>query len=170
MRVRVFLRCGRVTGGRLRPSLPCCATKLCISDALAPTKQDRLFDRESLVLVDRTAIGVASMSLQSTLHPIGLLMHPTRWRIVARLLEESLSADALACLLGLRQTNVSNHLQLLRKAGVIEWERHRRCVRYRVASQFVSLIPRLRGCLGVTDATDPVLPADAWNSRVVPRA
>ncbi len=109
------------------------------------------------------------MSLQSTLHPIGVLMHPTRWRIVARLMEEALSADVLARILGLRQTNVSNHLQLLRKAGVIVWERRRRCVRYRVASQCASIFPRLRGALGITDAIDPVLAADAWNSQAVPR-
>ena len=137
---------------------------------LRPSKQHRLFDRESRVLVDRTAIGVPSMSLQSTLHPIGLLMHPIRWRIVARLTEESLSADVLARILAMRQTNVSNHLQLLRKAGVIQWERRRRCVRYRVASQFVSILPRLRGALGITDAIDPVLAADAWNSQAVSRA
>ena len=110
------------------------------------------------------------MSLQSTLHPLGLLMHPTRWRIVARLTEESLSADVLARILAMRQTNVSNHLQLLRKAGVIQWERRRRCVRYRLASLFVSILPRLRGALSITDAIDPVLAADAWNSQAVSRA
>ncbi len=110
------------------------------------------------------------MSLQSTLRPIGVLSHPTRWRIAMLLVERPLCVSDLAAILELRLPNLSNHLKRLRDAGVLEVERRKSLCFYRVAVRFQGLISSIRIALGLSPACNPVSGADEWNSRRVFRS
>lgn len=61
------------------------------------------------------------------------LAHPTRLRIIHALAREPLEVGRLAGLLGITQPNASQHLALMRAAGVVEAERSGREVRYRLS-------------------------------------
>jgi len=105
------------------------------------------------------------MSLRSTLRPVGLLAHPTRWRIIALLVERPLCVSDLSAILELRLPNLSNHLKLLREAGVVEVERRKSLCCYRVPGRLQGLISSIRIGLGLSTACDSVLGADAWNAQ-----
>lgn len=106
------------------------------------------------------------MSL-STLKALRALAHTTRWRIAERLLEHSLSAAELASILQLPRTSVSEHLQIMRKAELLDCQHHKRTVRYNGSRLLVALVSRLRIDLRLSVASDPVLAADAWNAQRV---
>ena len=61
------------------------------------------------------------------------LAHPTRLRIIHLLAREPLEVGRLAGALGITQPNASQHLALMRSAGVVEAERSGREVRYRLS-------------------------------------
>jgi DNA-binding transcriptional ArsR family regulator len=61
-----------------------------------------------------------------------VLADPLRARIVELLADEALCTCHLVEETGARQTNVSNHLRLLREAGIIEPEPHGRFTYYRL--------------------------------------
>lgn len=61
------------------------------------------------------------------------LAHPRRLEIVHQLALGPMSVGHLAGELGLPQPNVSQHLALMRTAGVVEAERDGREIRYRLA-------------------------------------
>jgi DNA-binding transcriptional ArsR family regulator len=61
------------------------------------------------------------------------LAHPTRLRIIHALAQEPLEVGRLAGLLGITQPNASQHLALMRSAGIVEAERSGREVRYRLS-------------------------------------
>jgi ArsR family transcriptional regulator len=60
------------------------------------------------------------------------LADPLRSRIVELLADEQLCTCHLVELTGARQTNVSNHLRVLRQAGVVETEQAGRYTYYRL--------------------------------------
>lgn len=60
------------------------------------------------------------------------LAEPSRLRIVASLREEQLCVCHLAEQLGLSQPLVSNHLRVLREAGLVQTERYRYWTYYRL--------------------------------------
>jgi ArsR family transcriptional regulator len=51
-----------------------------------------------------------------------VLADPLRWKIVTLLASETLCTTHLAMETGARQTNLSNHLRVLRDAGVVDTE------------------------------------------------
>lgn len=61
------------------------------------------------------------------------LAHPRRLEILHRLAEGPVEVGRLAEELGLSQPNVSQHLAVLRSAGVVDAERTGREVRYRLS-------------------------------------
>jgi DNA-binding transcriptional ArsR family regulator len=63
----------------------------------------------------------------------GVLSAETRLRILALLRERDLCVGALACRLGVSQGAVSQHLRILRDAGLVTAERDGYYVHYRVA-------------------------------------
>jgi ArsR family transcriptional regulator len=60
------------------------------------------------------------------------LAEPVRWRIVERLGDEELCVCHLVEDLGLSQPLVSHHLKVLRDAGIVEPERFKQWIYYRV--------------------------------------
>lgn len=62
-----------------------------------------------------------------------VLSSPRRLEILHRLSEEPMEVGRLASELGLSQPNVSQHLAVMRAAGVVDSERDGREIRYRLA-------------------------------------
>jgi DNA-binding transcriptional ArsR family regulator len=61
------------------------------------------------------------------------LAHPRRLQILHRLADGPISVARLATDLGMSQPNASQHLAVMRSAGVVDAERDGREVRYRIA-------------------------------------
>jgi len=61
-----------------------------------------------------------------------VLADPLRMRIVTLLAQEQLCVCHLAAETGARQTNLSNHLRVLREAGLVEAEPYGRFTYYRL--------------------------------------
>ncbi|MFF7934464.1 metalloregulator ArsR/SmtB family transcription factor [Streptomyces sp. NPDC007940] len=73
---------------------------------------------------------------------IRVLADPLRLRIVTLLAQETLCTTHLVEETGARQTNLSNHLKVLREAGVVETEP---CGRYTYYKLCPDVIARLAG-------------------------
>jgi ArsR family transcriptional regulator len=93
---------------------------------------------------------------------VRVLAEPVRAAIVAALATEQLCTCHLVGITGAQQTNVSNHLRVLRDAGVVEAEPAGRYTYYRLrpevfehlAEQFSVLADRARGALVVRRPCD----------------
>jgi ArsR family transcriptional regulator len=91
------------------------------------------------------------MSVDSDL--LRVLSDPLRFRIVTLLAKETLCTTHLIEETGARQTNLSNHLRVLREAGVVETEPCGRYTYYRLcpdviaslAGRFAELAEAARG-------------------------
>lgn len=66
---------------------------------------------------------------------VRVLADPLRARIVGLLAREQLCTCHLAEITGARQTNISNHLRVLREAGLVEAEPAGRYTYYRLRPQ-----------------------------------
>ncbi|MGE5291763.1 MAG: ArsR/SmtB family transcription factor [Micromonosporaceae bacterium] len=85
------------------------------------------------------------------------LADPLRARIVELLADEQLCTCHLAEMTGARQTNISNHLRVLREAGVVEARPAGRYTYYRLrpealaalADHYAALADRARGAAQV---------------------
>lgn len=74
-----------------------------------------------------------------------MLAEPVRAAIVRALADEQLCTCHLVELTGARQTNISNHLRVLREAGLVEAEPAGRYTYYRLRPQ---VLEELAGELG----------------------
>lgn len=76
------------------------------------------------------------------------LANPRRLEIIHRLADGPSEVGRLADQMGIAQPNLSQHLALMRSAGVVEAERNGREVRYRLAdSDIVAACELMRGVL-----------------------
>lgn len=57
----------------------------------------------------------------------------TRWRILCLVYEDALCVCELADVLGMPQSTLSSHLQILRRAGLLDHERCEKWIYYKVA-------------------------------------
>jgi DNA-binding transcriptional ArsR family regulator len=62
-----------------------------------------------------------------------VLAHPARIEILHRLADGPIDVSRLAEAIGTSQPNASQHLAVLRNAGLVEPDRHGREIRYRLA-------------------------------------
>src|SRR5487761_1733067 len=72
---------------------------------------------------------------------IRVLADPVRWKIVNLLARETLCTTHLVEETGARQTNLSNHLRVLREAGVVETEPCGRFTYYRLLPGVFATLP-----------------------------
>ena len=76
------------------------------------------------------------------------LAHPRRLRIIHRLAGGPVEVGRIAVDLGISQPNASQHLAVMRAAGVVEAERNGREVRYRLSDpEIVAACDLMRGVL-----------------------
>ncbi|MGW5850560.1 ArsR/SmtB family transcription factor [Streptomyces sp. NPDC055254] len=71
---------------------------------------------------------------------IRVLADPLRLRIVTLLAKETLCTTHLVEETGARQTNLSNHLKVLREAGVVETEPCGRYIYYRLRPEVIEAL------------------------------
>jgi len=75
---------------------------------------------------------VIDEGLRGRVDALKALAEPVRWEIVQRLAVEDLCVCHLVEELGLAQPLVSHHLKVLRQAGLVEADRYRQWVYYRL--------------------------------------
>ncbi|MCX6561562.1 MAG: metalloregulator ArsR/SmtB family transcription factor [Candidatus Aminicenantes bacterium] len=71
------------------------------------------------------------------------LAHPARLLLVRRLMENERCVSDVEKCLGLSQPNVSQHLRILKEAGIIEGRRERTRICYRIADERVARILKI---------------------------
>ncbi|RYD36613.1 MAG: ArsR family transcriptional regulator [Verrucomicrobiaceae bacterium] len=65
---------------------------------------------------------------------------PTRWRIVRMVMDEPLCVCELADILDMPQSSVSSHVQIIRKAGLLESEKCEKWTYFRVEAKYLKII------------------------------
>lgn len=86
----------------------------------------------------------------------------TRWRILHLVIEEALCVCELADILGMPQSSVSSHVQVIRKAGLLESEKCEKWTYFRVRPAFRKLLREIERAFPYPDAGQ--LAADAMAS------
>lgn len=92
------------------------------------------------------------------------LADPTRWRIVRLVKDQALCVCELAEILEMPQSSVSSHVQVIRKAGLLESEKCEKWTYFRIAPEYRKLIGTLEKFF---ESDDAVLKSDA--ARTVAR-
>jgi len=86
------------------------------------------------------------------------LSDPTRWRIVRLVLNDALCVCELADILEMPQSSVSSHVQVIRKAGLLESEKCEKWTYFQIQPEYRKLIGTLEKFFASADA---ILTADA---------
>lgn len=71
------------------------------------------------------------------------LADPTRWRIVRLVSDEALCVCELADILDMPQSSVSSHVQVIRKAGLLESEKREKWTYFRIDAKYLDLVRSL---------------------------
>jgi len=82
---------------------------------------------------------------------------PIRWRIIRLVSRDALCVCELADILEMPQSSVSSHVQVIRKAGLLESEKCEKWTYFRVQARYLKL---LRALDEQTEETDPVWTED----------
>lgn len=90
------------------------------------------------------------------------LADSTRWRIVRLVLEDALCVCELADIMEMPQSSVSSHVQVIRRAGLLESEKCEKWTYFRISSDYRKLITTLETFFGTSDGA--VLTSDASRS------
>ncbi len=80
---------------------------------------------------------------ENIVHFSRALADPTRWRIIRLVLVEALCVCELADVLGMPQSSVSSHVQVIRKAGLLESEKCEKWTYFRIEPKYRELIGTL---------------------------
>ncbi|MES2922724.1 MAG: metalloregulator ArsR/SmtB family transcription factor [Verrucomicrobiota bacterium] len=86
----------------------------------------------------------------------------TRWRIVRLVLDDALCVCELADILEMPQSSVSSHVQVIRKAGLLESEKCEKWTYFRIDRSHRKLISTLENFFAGSDAA--ILKSDAARS------
>jgi DNA-binding transcriptional ArsR family regulator len=88
-------------------------------------------------------------------HYFGLLADPTRLRILSCLCKEEHPVNEVVRRVGLTQANISRHLNILYKAGVVDRRREGNCVFYHVIDpNFVDICRTVSIAVASRDMTE----------------
>ncbi len=68
------------------------------------------------------------------------LADTTRWRIVRLVMEDALCVCELADILEMPQSSVSSHVQVIRKAGLLESEKCEKWTYFRIEAEYLKLL------------------------------
>ncbi len=72
-------------------------------------------------------------------HIIKLLSDQNRFNIFIKLMEfDGLCVSELESILGLRQANVSKHLSKFKALGILDYERNKNMIKYRIKDDFLN--------------------------------
>lgn len=100
-----------------------------------------------------------------------VLSDETRWRIVRLIRQEALCVCELADILEMPQSSVSSHVQVIRKAGLLESEKREKWTYFRINAPYLKLIALLEAFFK-DEVTDQSLEEDEMkmNKRLEERA
>jgi ArsR family transcriptional regulator len=87
------------------------------------------------------------------------LADPTRWRIVSLVMDEALCVCELADILEMPQSTLSSHVQVIRRAGLLESEKCEKWTYFRIERGVLPLVREI--ARQFDSASDRVLKADA---------
>jgi ArsR family transcriptional regulator, arsenate/arsenite/antimonite-responsive transcriptional repressor len=87
---------------------------------------------------------------------------PIRWRIVRLVARDALCVCELADILGMPQSSVSSHVQVIRRAGLLESEKCEKWTYFRVRGSLLKLLKTLEA--GATE-DEPVWASDERKTR-----
>ncbi len=90
------------------------------------------------------------------------LADATRWRIVRLVMDQALCVCELADILEMPQSSVSSHVQVIRKAGLLESEKCEKWTYFRIDRRYRKLIASLEKFFAESDAA--ILATDAARS------
>ena len=93
------------------------------------------------------------------------LADPTRWRIIRLVLDDALCVCELADILEMPQSSVSSHVQIIRKAGLLESEKCEKWTYFQIHRDYRKLIQSLAEFFD--SSNEAVLETDA--SRAIQR-
>ena len=96
------------------------------------------------------------------------LADTTRWRIVRLVLDRALCVCELADILGMPQSSVSSHVQIIRKAGLLESETCGKWTYFRIARGHLAALRSLMKHLPADD--DFAADAERAQDRLMRRA
>lgn len=99
--------------------------------------------------------------MQDTVLFFQSLADETRWRILFLLWDQPLCVCELADILDMPQSSVSSHVQVIRKADLLESERREKWIYYRVARSFLPVLTALRKHFNLHPDSVTVLARDA---------
>lgn len=78
----------------------------------------------------------------------------TRWRIIRMVMDEPLCVCELADILKMPQSSVSSHVQIIRKAGLLESEKCEKWTYFRVDARYLKVIRALENLFAEADGED----------------
>jgi ArsR family transcriptional regulator len=90
------------------------------------------------------------------------LADPTRWRIIRLVTNQALCVCELADILEMRQSSVSSHVQIIRRAGLLESEKCEKWTYFQIHEDYRGLILSLSGFFHGSDSL--FFPTDATRS------
>lgn len=82
------------------------------------------------------------------------LADPTRWRIIRLVMEDALCVCELADILEMPQSSVSSHVQIIRKAGLLESEKCEKWTYFQIHRDYRKLIRDLTKFFDATNESD----------------
>lgn len=70
---------------------------------------------------------------------IKVLSDENRYNIFIKLMEfDGLCVSEIEGLLGIKQANASKHIKKLKEYGILEWERNKNMIKYRIKESFLN--------------------------------
>ena len=97
------------------------------------------------------------------------LADPTRWRIIRLVMADALCVCELADILEMPQSSVSSHVQIIRKAGLLESEKCEKWTYFQIHPDYRSLIQSLAEFFTTSDAALLANDADRSAQRLARR-
>ncbi len=79
------------------------------------------------------------------------LADPTRWRIVLLVMNDALCVCELADILEMPHSSVSSHVQVIRKAGLLESEKCEKWTYFRIDRRYLKLIRAMQDFFADSD-------------------
>ncbi|QJE94383.1 ArsR/SmtB family transcription factor [Luteolibacter luteus] len=84
-----------------------------------------------------------------------ILSDETRWRILRLIKQEALCVCELADILEMPQSSVSSHVQVIRKAGLLESEKREKWTYFRIEARYLKPIAQLEAFFHEDNANHP---------------
>ena len=97
------------------------------------------------------------------------LADSTRCRIVRLVMDEALCVCELADILGMPQSTVSSHVQIIRKAGLLESEKREKWTYFRIAAAHLKLLRAMERHFGEADHAEARKDAAMSEKRLAER-